>query len=131
MGVYYLWVCKVRKEYLDPGNIPNEPEEGEGYSVKYASIPYSAWAVAVLALDRWARADIRLISDAEDEQYEEVRKSYLDVSSIALREGLLADLVPEEALRFLIVRAGLLSHAEDGNVTQDEMRKALLKQFCG
>ena len=130
MGVYYMWVCPTRKEFFDPGNLPNGPEGSGGYGIKYGSIPYSAWGVAVLALGRWADHDMRLVSDAGDGLYDEAcdpALGYVDVTPNVLQDGLSGDLIPEEALRFLVDEA--CDNAPSKEASPKDLKAALLKKF--
>lgn len=136
MGVYYMWVCPALKECLDPGNIPNGPEGSSGYGIKYDSIPYSSWGVAVLALDRWSGQDIRLVSDAGEGLYDEACEEYEDVWDEVLADGLRDDIIPVESMRFLAVESGIMrkdsAHGNSSTLepaSRETLRAALLQKF--
>ena len=94
MSIYYRWVCEERKEYFDPGELMGPKLPLGGYGIKAGSIPYSAWVVGALMLDRWRGCSIRLVGDVFDEHV-----GYDDVHQYVLRN--LITKAPDEALEFL------------------------------
>lgn len=107
MGTYYRWKCDSRREFFDPGELLGPRcEPGRGYGVKGGSVPYSAWVVACLQLDRWYGHPVRLVADCSDD-YD--CDGYEEVSRYVLRTCL--HLAPTQALRFL---AGEASGGEEG-----------------
>jgi hypothetical protein len=156
MGVYYAWICRERKEFFDPGNLPMPQaggDESERYGIKYAGIPHSAWMIGALCLGRWSGCQVKLVNDEEDD-YEVVENAtlaaeqqageadalefdppdldlvYKDVTREALEDALRDDLIPDEALERLARIAGLYP-PEQKISSLEEARRRLQEKYLG
>lgn len=97
MATYYRWRCDSRNEFFDPCELLGPKcSMGRGYGVKDDSVPFSAWVVACLLLDRWRGCSVRLVGDGSVD-YD--CDGYDEISQHVLRNDL--HLAPIDALRFL------------------------------